>query len=56
MYVTYDKAGKLEVTAGLTGLQVLKSTQSGYTGFLRVGAAAPQPDSLACWPPKARGS
>lgn len=34
-YVTYDKAGRLEVTAGLKDLQVLKTTQSGYEGFLR---------------------
>ncbi|KAL6756974.1 hypothetical protein V8C86DRAFT_2611861 [Haematococcus lacustris] len=34
-YVTYDNAGKLEVTGGLKELQVLKTTQSGYEGFLR---------------------
>lgn len=34
-YVTYDKAGKVEVTSGLKDLQVLKTTQSGYEGFLR---------------------
>ncbi|GLI59081.1 hypothetical protein VaNZ11_000768 [Volvox africanus] len=34
-YVTYDKAGKLDVTAGLKELSLLKTTQSGYEGFLR---------------------
>ena len=31
----YDKAGRLEIEAGVTGLKVLKTTQSGYEGFLR---------------------
>ncbi|KXZ55900.1 hypothetical protein GPECTOR_2g1451 [Gonium pectorale] len=35
VYVTYDKAGKLDVTAGIKELSVLKTTQSGYEGFLR---------------------
>ncbi|EFJ50531.1 hypothetical protein VOLCADRAFT_73602 [Volvox carteri f. nagariensis] len=35
VYVTYDKAGKLDVTAGLKELSLLKTTQSGYEGFLR---------------------
>jgi urate oxidase len=34
-YAEYDKAGKLSLTAGLKEWQVLKTTQSGYTGFLR---------------------
>lgn len=33
--VVYDKAGKLDVTAGVKGLKVLKTTASGYEGFLR---------------------
>lgn len=32
--VTVDKAGKVEVTSGFRDLQVLKTTQSGYVGFL----------------------
>ncbi|PNW74909.1 hypothetical protein CHLRE_12g504950v5 [Chlamydomonas reinhardtii] len=35
VYVTYDKAGTLDVTAGLKDLSLLKTTQSGYEGFLR---------------------
>lgn len=34
-YVEYCKAGKLSVTAGIKELQVLKTTQSGYIGFLK---------------------
>eukprot|EP00877_Chromochloris_zofingiensis_P008318 jgi/Chrzof1/373/Cz01g13160.t1 len=34
-YVVYDKAGKLEVTSGVKGLKVLKTTQSGYEGYLK---------------------
>lgn len=34
-WVSYDKAGKVEVTSGLKDLQVCKTTQSGYSGFLR---------------------
>eukprot|EP00199_Chlamydomonas_sp_CCMP681_P005584 CAMPEP_0119102204 /NCGR_PEP_ID=MMETSP1180-20130426/1031_1 /TAXON_ID=3052 ORGANISM="Chlamydomonas cf sp, Strain CCMP681" /NCGR_SAMPLE_ID=MMETSP1180 /ASSEMBLY_ACC=CAM_ASM_000741 /LENGTH=261 /DNA_ID=CAMNT_0007086447 /DNA_START=94 /DNA_END=879 /DNA_ORIENTATION=- len=34
-YVTCDKAGKLDVTAGVLGLQVLKTTEAGYVGFIR---------------------
>lgn len=33
-YVTHNKAGTTEITAGLKDLQVLKTTQSGYEGFL----------------------
>ncbi|KAJ9528692.1 hypothetical protein QJQ45_020612 [Haematococcus lacustris] len=33
-YVTFDRAGQLEVTGGLKDMQVLKTTQSGYEGFL----------------------
>lgn len=33
-YVTHNKQGATEVTAGLKDLQVLKTTQSGYEGFL----------------------
>lgn len=33
-YVTFDSKGKAEVTAGLKDLKVLKTTQSGYSGFL----------------------
>ncbi|KAL6762326.1 hypothetical protein V8C86DRAFT_2520231 [Haematococcus lacustris] len=33
-YVTYDRDGQLEVTGGLKDMQVLKTTQSGYEGFL----------------------
>ncbi|KAF8064689.1 uricase [Scenedesmus sp. PABB004] len=36
--VTYDKAGKLEVTCGVRDLRVLKTTASGYEGFLRDAA------------------
>ncbi|KAG2500878.1 hypothetical protein HYH03_001638 [Edaphochlamys debaryana] len=34
-FVTYDKAGKLDVTAGVKDMSLLKTTQSGYEGFLR---------------------
>eukprot|EP00201_Polytomella_parva_P021528 CAMPEP_0175042350 /NCGR_PEP_ID=MMETSP0052_2-20121109/2510_1 /TAXON_ID=51329 ORGANISM="Polytomella parva, Strain SAG 63-3" /NCGR_SAMPLE_ID=MMETSP0052_2 /ASSEMBLY_ACC=CAM_ASM_000194 /LENGTH=301 /DNA_ID=CAMNT_0016305143 /DNA_START=64 /DNA_END=969 /DNA_ORIENTATION=- len=34
-YVTYDKDDNLEVTAGLKDLQVMKTTQSGYEGYLK---------------------
>lgn len=34
-YVTYDDKGKTEVISGVKDLQVLKTTQSGYEGFLR---------------------
>eukprot|EP00878_Enallax_costatus_P012448 GHUV01012999.1.p1 GENE.GHUV01012999.1~~GHUV01012999.1.p1 ORF type:complete len:213 (+),score=34.24 GHUV01012999.1:151-789(+) len=34
-FVTYDKAGKLDVECGVRGLKVLKTTQSGYEGYLR---------------------
>jgi urate oxidase len=33
--VTYDKAGKLDVTCGVRDLKVLKTTQSGYEGYLK---------------------
>ncbi|PRW56232.1 urate oxidase [Chlorella sorokiniana] len=33
-YVTADSKGKVEITAGLKDLKVLKTTQSGYSGFL----------------------
>ncbi|GAX74061.1 hypothetical protein CEUSTIGMA_g1511.t1 [Chlamydomonas eustigma] len=33
--VSYDKAGKLEVIAGVKEMQVLKTTQSGYEGYLK---------------------
>lgn len=35
VHVTFDKAGKLDVTGGVKDLQVLKTTQSGYEGFLK---------------------
>lgn len=34
VFVTYDKAGKLDVTAGIKDMTVLKTTQSGYEGYL----------------------
>lgn len=34
-YAEYDKAGRLDVTAGVKGLKVLKTTQSGYEGYLK---------------------
>eukprot|EP00798_Chlamydomonas_sp_ICE-L_P014548 gene14548-20589_t len=34
-YVTADKAGKVEVTGGVKEMSVLKTTQSGYVGFLK---------------------
>eukprot|EP00889_Picochlorum_renovo_P000262 jgi/Picre1/27292/NNA_000261.t1 len=33
-YVTFDDTGDISVTAGVQGLKVLKTTQSGYKGFL----------------------
>lgn len=33
-YVTHDNQGRTEVTGGLKGFKVLKTTQSGYVGFL----------------------
>jgi urate oxidase len=33
-YVEVDKAGKEEITSGLKDLRVLKTTQSGYVGFI----------------------
>ena len=33
-YVEVDKSGKEEITAGLKDLKVLKTTQSGYVGFI----------------------
>jgi len=33
-FVTYDEAGATEVVSGVKDLQVLKTTQSGYEGFL----------------------
>lgn len=34
-HVTYDRAGKLDVQCGVKDLKVLKTTQSGYEGFLK---------------------
>lgn len=34
-YVTVDRAGRVEVTSGLKGLSVAKTTQSGYEGFIK---------------------
>eukprot|EP00955_Chlamydomonas_euryale_P045930 353273-Chlamydomonas_euryale.AAC.23 len=34
--VEYSKSGELQVTAGIKELQVLKTTQSGYVGYLKV--------------------
>lgn len=33
-FVVYDKAGKLDVTSGVKNLSLLKTTQSGYEGFI----------------------
>ncbi|KAG1653205.1 hypothetical protein FOA52_006730, partial [Chlamydomonas sp. UWO 241] len=33
VFVNYNKAGELNVTAGVKDLQVLKTTQAGYVGF-----------------------
>lgn len=33
--VVYDKAGKLDVVCGIRDLKVLKTTQSGYEGYLK---------------------
>jgi len=35
VHVVYDKSGKLDVTCGIKDLKVLKTTQSGYEGYLK---------------------
>lgn len=39
--VEYAKDGTLGVTAGIKDLQVLKTTESGYVGFHKVGRIWP---------------